>query len=165
MGKLEIGNMPNNRLKLTRSSTFITFTFCCVLLTLLISGCAKEDTLPNSPATPATSANFSWTVNGLTTTADSAICYLQLTTVYAYKNGLSQTIELNLSDIISDTYPVNAVSGNEIKYVNGSSNLSVSTGTVFITNTTGSKINGNFSGTFPAGGGSISGQFTDVAFR
>lgn len=146
-------------------SAFFKIIGSLLFFGIVFSNCAKDDTLPNSPATPATSASFSWTANGVTTTADSAICYLQLTTVYAYKNGLSQTIELNLSDVISDTYPVNAVSGNEIKYVNGSSNLSVSTGTVFITNNAGSTLNGNFSGSFPAGGGSISGQFTDVAFR
>ena len=157
--------MPSNRLKLKPISSARTLALCSLFLLLLITGCAKEDTQPNSPTTPASAANFSWTVNGVTTTADSAICYLQLTTVYAYKNGLSQTIELNLSDVISDTYPVNAVSGNEIKYVSGSSNLSVSSGTVNITNNSGSKLNGNFTGTFPAGGGSISGQFTDVAFR
>ena len=157
--------MPNNRIKLILLSSQRALPLCSLFLLLLITGCAKEDTLPNSPTSPATSASFSWTVNGVTTTADSAICYLQLTTVYAYKNGLSQTIELNLSDVISDTYPVNAVSGNEIKYVNNSSNLSVSSGTVNITNNSGSKLNGNFSGTFPSGGGAISGQFTDVAIR
>lgn len=157
--------MPNRNLSINRYRSVGTFLFYSVCLVIFAASCAKEETLPDSPSTPANSANFSWTVNGITTTADSAICYLQLTTVYAYKNGLAQTIELNLSDVISDTYPVNAVSGNEIKYVNGSSNLSVSSGTVIITNNSGSKLNGNFSGSFPSGGGTISGQFTDVAFR
>lgn len=139
-----------------------------VVLTFLIVSCAKDETQPtpttNNP-TKITYGNFQWTYNGSTTIADSAICYLQITTLFAYKSGTLSTIELNLSDVVAGTYPVNAASGNELKFVNNGTNLSASTGTVEITNNTGSKITGNFSGKFGTSTNSITGQFSDVQFR
>lgn len=136
-----------------------------LLLSILVVSCAKDDISPTPTTTPAAQANFSWTADGAATTADSAICYLQLTTIYAYKNGTSQTIELNLSDVTTGNYPVNAASGNEIKYVNASVTKAVSSGSVSLTNTGGSKLSGSFAGNFAGGTGSISGQFSNVSFR
>lgn len=140
-----------------------------ITLIALLSACAKDETTPSNPngssPTPITYGDFRWTVNGTTTVSDSAICYLQITTLYAYKSGTLSTVELNLSDVVTGTYPINLTSGNELKYVNGSTNLSASTGTVNITGNTGSKITGNFIGLFAGSTNSISGNFTDVKFR
>ncbi len=151
--------------KTLQAQVKIVMATAIVLLLLMFAACAKEEITPNTPLTPAAAASFNWTSNGTTTTADSAICYLQLTTIYAYKNGTSQTIEINLSDITSGTYPINAASGNEITYVNASVTKLVNSGTVSLTNTSGSKLSGSFEGSFSAGSGSISGQFSNVSFR
>lgn len=104
-------------------------------------------------------------MNGATTVADSAICYLQITTIYAYKGGLVNTVELNLSDVVQNTYPVNATSGNEIKVVKNSTSTIANSGTVTITSNTGSRLAGNFSGVLTGTVGTISGQFSEIRFR
>ena len=132
-------------------------------LLLFSSACVKDGSEPDTPA--ITYGNFSWTANGTTTVADSAICYLQITTIYAYKGGIVNTVELNLSDVVTGTYPVNSTSGNEIKIVKNGLNLAAGSGTVTISSNTGSRLAGNFSGVLTGTAGAVSGQFSEIRFR
>jgi hypothetical protein len=134
-----------------------------LFLVFFLNSCVKDETLPDEPL--ATTGNFSWTTGGVTTVADSAVCYLQITTIYAYKSGMLNTVELNLSDVVQGTYPVNATSGNEIKLVKNGQNLATNNGTVTISSNTGSRLAGNFSAVLSGTAGTLSGQFTEIPFR
>lgn len=140
-----------------------TLFLLSVVIMSLLTGCIKDETAPSAPA--ANMGTFSWTTGGTTTTADSAICYLQITTIYAYKGGVLNTVELNLSDVIQGIYPVNATSGNELKLVKNGVNFSASNGTVTISSNTGSRLAGNFSAVLSGTAGTISGQFSEIPFR
>lgn len=138
-----------------------------VLLLILIAGlfsCEKDTTNPD-PQNNTTNGSFNWSLNSQNTAADSAVCYLKTTTIYAYKNGLSQTVELNLSDIITNTYPVNSLSGNAITYADGNGTKEVANGSIQISANSGSKLSGSFSGTITGTTETITGSFSDVTIR
>lgn len=144
-----------------------------VCLALLVASCAKEEVTPQDPGTggggggTTNKGTFKWTLsNGNTTTADSSVCYLQFTTLYAYKSGTLTTVEINLSDMSTGTYVLSPTTGNEFKYVSGSINSSASGGTVYLTNTANGKVSGNFNCAFTnTAVGSMSGSFSDVPMR
>ena len=150
---------------------FSQHLYTCVIVLFLVAGCTKDEDEPEDPGNGSTTgtamADFKWTLsNGTTVIADSAICYPQITTIYGYKSGKSNTIELNLADIVVGTYNISSVSGNELKYVDNKVALNAASGKIEITGNTGGKMAGNFTATFSTGTiTSISGQFSDVKSR
>ena len=143
-----------------------------IVVGITLAGCAKEDDPPEDPSGggsggSVSSSVFSWTAgSGSKTTADSSVCYVQITTIYGYKNGTSNTVEINLSDIAQGSYQLSSTTGNALTYVQGGNTFNAKSGSVNITASGGGKISGNFSAAFPAGSvTSITGEFTDVRMR
>jgi hypothetical protein len=150
----------------------ISFYITAITIVLFfVAGCTKDEDEPDDPTgsttgTPVT-GNFNWTLsNGSSVVADSAVCYPQITTIYGYKTGLDNTVEINLADVVVGTYDITSFSGNELKYVRNKITTKASSGTVKITGNTGGKMAGNFSATFSTGTiTSITGEFSDVRSR
>lgn len=134
----------------------------------ILLGCAKASSDPdkNVPVTtgPTYNEEFKWTPSGgAEVTADSCHYYTSFTTIYAFKNGNSKSIEINLSALTTGTYPFNAASGNLLTYVNGTSTYTSTAGSLTISSTNDNRLAGTFS--VALGGGtvtSISGRFSDV---
>jgi len=130
--------------------------------------CTKDekDPIKNPPPT-STNGDFKWTINnGSVVVADSAVCYEQFTTIYAYKNGLLYTIEMNLSDLNPGEYIISSISGNELVYTDHNMSFGASSGTIVVSSSTNGKMNGNFNCTLSgASSSNISGQFSNVQKR
>jgi hypothetical protein len=144
---------------------YVSVTFC---LTLLLAGCAKEETEPETedPTTPinTTPPYFRWkTEPGNLVESDSSVCFVQSTVIFGYKNGNSHSVEIRLSSVNTGTYSTTL--GNELDYfVNNK--LHTGAGTFVITESTSTTVSGNF--TCSLSGGtltSISGTFASVPKR
>src|SRR4051812_12386197 len=96
--ELEISKMKRNRTEILFSITFLG-----LFSLFLLFSCAKEQDEPEEPTTATTgtvpaNSSFKWTAGSTAQViADSAVCYVQITTIYAYKGGTSKTVEINLS--------------------------------------------------------------------
>src|SRR5215204_4768471 len=116
---------------------------------LIIASCTKDNPEPEddpgTPVTPVNKGSFSYSVNGnATITADSAVYYPKFTTIYSYKLGTENTIEINLSDLVAGSYIVNSTQGNALTYETNGQTFTATSGTINITANTGSRLSGNF---------------------
>ena len=146
-----------------------------ILSLFLVFGCVKDEDGPEEPEVTTTTtgsttpqSNFKWTEGGASTstTADSSVCYVQITTLYAFKNGTVNTVEINLSDIGPGQYNISSVSGNELKYVRNGATFIAKSGLVTITSNSNGRISGNYSTAFSVSSPSgLSGEFSDVKMR
>jgi hypothetical protein len=153
----------------------ITALTSVILIIFFISGCTKDEDGPEDPGTGTTTttgsvpaSEFKWSVNTSTASviADSAFCYAQFTTLYAYKSGTVNTVEINVSDIVPGTYNISSVTGNELKYVTGGTTFNATSGSVKILTNSGGKLSGNFSCGFGSSSpSSIAGSFQEVRIR
>jgi hypothetical protein len=147
---------------ITMKKTFLTLVaLSCI--TLLWSCKKEDDANPSNNNTGG--ATFNWTDNtGATVNADSAFYVEQYHTIKAYKGGIAQFIEINLTAGAAGTYTVG--SGNAISYLNGNTLYTASTGSVVISSNTAGKMAGSFTST--GTGGSItalSGAFANMEVR
>jgi len=161
-----------NTIHLLKHMKSLFFKPICLIIffSVLIVSCAKDNPEPeDNPATPNTPVNngkFTYSVNGnATITADSAIYYPKFTTIYSYKVGLQNTIEINLSDITVGSYTVSSVMGNALTYDTNGQTFTAKSGVVNITSNTGSRLSGDFNCSFSSGISTISGQFNDIRYR
>lgn len=136
---------------------------------LLIFVTCKKDEEPG-PDTDDPGANpgqFSWKPGqGASVTADSAYYYPQFTTIYAFKNGSANMIEVNLSALSAGSYTLSSSSGNALTFVtNGTSHNAVS-GSLNISAAGNNKLSGSFSASLSGGTiTAITGSFTDIPRR
>ena len=149
--------------------TVIALTFTS---TLFLLSCAKDSSDPdkNVAITPAGNTNstvFSWTNNsGTSTSADSTNYYASFTTIFAFKNGTSNSIEINLSALTVGSYTLSSSTGNALTYIANSSTYTAKTGVVNITANNNSNLSGNFNCALSGGTlTTLSGQFVDVPKR
>ncbi len=142
------------------------------LAILMLSSCAKATTDPeketntnNGGATSTT--EFKWTPgSGSTVTSDSSYCYNSITSIFAFKNGTNNSIEITLSSMAVGAYSVSASTGNALTYVSNSTTYTAKSGAVNITTNANNKLSGNFNCSVTGGTlTSLSGQFTDVPVR
>lgn len=141
-------------------------------ISINLSSCAKASTDPDkdtstTPAGNTSTTSFQWTPNaGSSTTADSSNYYTSITTIYAFKNGLSNSIEINLSSLAVGAYTISSSTGNSLIYVANSNTYTAKSGVVNITANTSSNISGNFNCALTGGTlTTLSGQFVDVPKR
>jgi hypothetical protein len=140
--------------------------FCLVIIT----ACAKkEDSFePNTSGNTENPADnkgsFTWTAStGQAVTADSAHYYSQFTTIFAFKNGNTNSIEVNLSALTPGTYSFSSTSGNAFAFVDGSTNYDASSGSLTITAAANNRLSGSFNTNLTGGTiTSLSGTFTDI---
>lgn len=138
------------------------------VVAILFSGCAKDNTEPEpDPLNPVNLGNFSWQPStGSTVNADSSYYYLQINTIYAFKNGNLNSVEIVLSSLTVGTYSVSSVTGNDFTFVSGATTYTAGSGSVSITSTSGNKLAGNFNVNFQGGSlTNLSGSFSDVPAR
>jgi hypothetical protein len=140
-------------------------------LMVLFSSCAKDPVEPEDPNSPPVvnpdPPFFRWkTSANVTTESDSSHAYVNSKVIFAFKNGNSNSIEINLSSMNTGSYVISSVSGNQFEYQLGQTIYSGTTGTVNITQSTTSKLDGNFSCSLTGGTlSAISGSFSGIAKR
>jgi hypothetical protein len=136
----------------------------------IISACAKKedsfepDTSGNTENPADNKGSFIWTTSSSqSVTADSAFYYSQFTTIYAFKNGNANSIEMNLSALSLGTYSFSSTSGNTFAFVDGSTNYTASSGAVTITAVANNRLSGSYSTNLVGGAiTSLNGTFTDI---
>jgi PBP1b-binding outer membrane lipoprotein LpoB len=141
-----------------------------VFCILIMSSCAKKedsfepDTSGNTENPADNKGSFTWTTSsGQSVTADSAHYYSQFTTIFAFKNGTSNSIEMNLSALSLGTYSFSSTSGNAFAFVDGSTNYDASSGSLTITASANNRLSGSFNTNLTGGAiTSLSGTFTDI---
>ena len=146
-------------------------TMLAVALAIIFTACKKKSSDPEpetmttttGSGTPA-SSGFTWTPSGgSAVVADSAFYYQQYNTIYAYKNGVANYLEINLTALSVASYSVSSSSGNALTYISGSNYISASSGQINLTASANNKISGNFSTPLSSGAvASVAGQFVDI---
>ncbi len=133
----------------------------------LFFSCQKEEPEPEDPGSGSTlpKGDFKYSVNGgASITADSAVYYPSITTIYSYKNGTMNTIEMNLSALDVGSYTI--AKGNKLTYTTSGTDYVASTGAINITSKAVNSITGDFNTSFSTGTiTSISGNFSDIGSR
>lgn len=132
----------------------------------IFSGCAKEEDAPEekTPSNPITPppAKFSWVINGgAEVTADETYYVAAYSNIYAAKG--TRTVDIILDDLSKGTYQISAPAIT-IDYFDGTNTHSGKSGTVVISENTGSLLSGSFTCALSGGGSnsSITGQFSSV---
>lgn len=147
---------------------FLTrFSFLLAIIFIVVS-CAKDDSTPDEEEPPATEqGSFIWTLSsGQNVSADSAHCYNSITTVYAFKNGNSNSIEANLSSLAVGSYSISSATGNTFSYISGSTTYDGVSGTFNVSASANNKLSGSFNVNLSGGPlTSISGNFSDIRKR
>jgi hypothetical protein len=138
--------------------------------TFLFITCKKGDEAePEDPINngPVATGGLTWKAgSGATVTADSAYYYSQFTTVYAFKNGLNNSLEINLSALSAGSYSMSSATGNNLTFVTNATTYTASSGSFNITSTANNKLSGNFSVTLNGGAlTSLSGEFNAIPQR
>jgi hypothetical protein len=151
-------------------NTVASRSFLVLCFILFIVACKKEDTPETEEPTdvPAGQADFRWKYDGgATVVADSAYYYSQFTTIYAFKNGVSSSIEVNLSSLSAGSYSLSSATGNMLTYVKNAATYTTTSGSFNISSTSNTKLSGDFSGSINTGSVSttISGTFSAIPHR
>lgn len=138
-----------------------------VTCAFLLGACAKEETPEDEPPVQTDNGSFSWTLSsGQTVNADSAHCYNSINTIYAFKNGAANSIEVTLSALSVGSYSISSSTGNTFNFANGSTSYNGTSGSFAISANANNKLSGNFSVNITGGTlTSISGSFQDIAKR
>src|SRR6218665_2434148 len=151
-------------------NSFLCRSLLLLACVLFFITCKKEEEPePEEPANngPVNAGSLNWKVgSGATVTADSAYFYSQFTTVYAFKNGLNNSLEVNLSALSIGSYSLSSATGNILTFITNSTTYTASSGSFNITGTTNNKLSGNFNATFSTGTlTSLSGEFNMIPHR
>lgn len=142
----------------------IIYTFAFIALSVSIVSCSEEEANNVSPA--ATTSLFTWTSdNGTTTiTADSAYYDSRYKTIKAFKGGMAQFVEINLSNDTVGTYTLG--SANAVSYLNGTALYVANAGAVNISAKSSTKISGAFASTSTSGTITVlNGTFANISVR
>lgn len=135
---------------------------------ILFAACAKDEKEPEEETPVQTNkGTFSWTLSsGQTVNADSAHCYNSISIIYAFKNGNSNSIEIDPSSLSVGSYTISSSTGNSLAFTSGSTNYDATSGTLNITSNSGNKLTGNFNVNLSGGSlTSMSGTFKDILIR
>jgi len=133
-----------------------------------ISGCAKDQDEPKeeTPTTPVTvaPAKFTWTLSGATlATADDSYFVSQFSNIYASKvNGMS--VDITLEDLSKGTHAIAPSNGITLVYTSSTTTMNASSGSVVISENTGTSVSGSFTCALMGGGGTstIKGDFSNL---
>lgn len=143
---------------------FNSFVYAVVLLIFIaeISSCKK------SSVAPISTSGFSWTVSGVTYTADNDTAFVSGPfTIIAQKDAADITnfrmFEIDLSAFATGAYTLTS-SGDQVNYVTSTGVVTSQSGTLNITANTGTTLSGNFS-TILSGGLAMTGNFTAIPIK
>ena len=143
---------------------FNSFVYAVVLLIFItgISSCKK------SSADPTSTSGFSWTVSGVTYTADNDTAFVSGPfTIIAKKDEADianfKIFEIDLSGFTAGAYTLTS-SGDQVNYVTSTGAVTSQSGTLNITANTGTTVSGNFSTTL-SGGLAMTGNFTAIPIK
>jgi hypothetical protein len=151
-------------------STFFSRSSLLLFCALFFVTCKKESDPEPEPENnnPANPGDFRWkTSGGATVVADSAYYYSQFTTIYAFKNGTSTSIEVNLSSLAAGSYSLSSATGNVLTYVQNASTFTSAAGSFNIANTSNNKLSGDFDCSISNGSiaTTLSGTFNTIPHR
>ena len=143
---------------------FNSLMYAVVLLIFIagISSCKK------SSADPISASSFSWTVSGVTYTADNDTAFVSGPfTIIAQKDAADianyKIFEIDLSAFSTGAYTLTS-SGDQVNYVTSAGVVTSQSGTLNITANTGTTVSGNFSTTL-SGGLAMTGNFTAIPIK
>jgi hypothetical protein len=134
----------------------------------IFTACKKDDAKPDeTPSINTTPPVFNWRTNNTTNfSSDSTFCYQSFTTIFAFKNGLANSIEINLSSLATGTYTISSATGNQLTLVSSNITHTASSGNVNITTNANNKLSGTVNATFSSGTITVlTGTFTDIPKR
>jgi len=85
--------------------------FACMVL---FNSCKKDDPLPEeNPVVNTTPPIFNWKLNNTTSlSSDSTFAYQNITTIFAYKGGNANSLEIELTSLNTGTYSISSATGN-----------------------------------------------------
>lgn len=133
-----------------------------IVVSLLVIGCGKD---PNEPdeETPGTSqVKFTWSVNGGSTiTASDGYYIFSYNEIIATKAG-STAIDIILDDLTKGTHNISPSNGITLEYYDGSATFDGKSGTVTISENTGTSLSGSFTCVLNGGTTTIAGQFSNL---
>ncbi|MCC6372668.1 MAG: hypothetical protein IT236_16815 [Bacteroidia bacterium] len=139
--------------------------FACIVL---FNSCKKDDPLPEeNPVVNTTPPIFNWKLNNITSlSSDSTFAYQNITTIFAYKGGNANSLEIELTALNTGTYSISSATGNAFTLVSGNVSHKASSGSVIITTNANNKLSGTVSVAFSTGTiTTLTGDFTDVTKR
>lgn len=156
-----------------RKPYFLKFILLLLLSSLIfLISCAKASSDPDKNTSTVPSGNtsntqFTWTNNaGSSVTADSSNYYTSFTTIFAFKNGITNSLEINLSSLNVGAYLLSNTTGNALTYIVNSTTYTAKSGTVNITANNSAGLSGNFNCALSGGTlTSLNGQFTEIPKR
>ncbi|MES2680763.1 MAG: hypothetical protein V4635_12800 [Bacteroidota bacterium] len=121
--------------------------FVLAAATLFLVACAKDKDEPEpDPTSPGTQGTFNWQPSpGSPVIADSAYYYFQINTIYAFKNGNNNSVEIVLSSMSAGNYSFSSTTGNDFTFVSGSTTYTAGSGSLNITSAANNKLSGNLS--------------------
>ena len=145
----------------------IFFNYLVYAVALLIFITASSSCKKSSPE-PAAASGFSWTVSGVTYTADNDSAFVSGPfTIIAKKDESDvsnfKIFEIDLSAFTAGAYTLTAT-GDQVNYVTGTGVATSQSGTLNITENTGTTVSGNFSASL-SGGLTMTGNFTGVPVK
>ena len=136
------------------------------LFVLLFIGCAKETDAPKeeTPVTPTAPAKkFMWTINGGSAiVADDSYFVPAFDNIVASKG--TATVDIILDTLGKGTHNISPSLGITLDYNDGTNTRSGKSGSVIITENTGTLISGTFTSSLIGGGttSTITGEFSNV---
>lgn len=142
------------------------FLLFLIPVAVVISGCAKDEDEPEeeNPTTPAATPKFTWTLGGGTlVTADDSYFVSEFSNIYASRtNGMS--VDINLSDLNTGNHIIAPSNGVTLEYASSSGTLNATSGSVVISENTGTSVSGTFTCNLSGSGvnSTIKGDFSKV---
>ncbi len=129
---------------------------------LLFSSCQKEASKPEEETTTPTAVTtkFTWTAGSTSATADNSFYVPAFNNIYAAKvNGAY--VDITLEDLNKGNHTINPSQGVTLEYSDGTNTFKGKSGTVTISENTGTKLSGSYNCTLE-NGTNISGSFSNV---
>ncbi|WP_317899676.1 hypothetical protein [Aurantibacillus circumpalustris] len=146
--------MKNNR--------FFLFTALTIVMMSLIIACAKETNEPEEEPPVASQVKFTWSINGGSTIdASDGYCISAYNEIIAIKTGAT-AIDIILEDLNKGSHAISPANGITLEYNNGSANFNGKSGSVTITENSGTTLAGTFNCSLDGNGGSLTGQFSNL---
>lgn len=148
------------------------YAMCLFSLSVFFTGCASD------PVNLVPSHSLTWTINGVSHTAEQSDAYYFSNTIIAEKNVSDPANKLHLEILLAGmpgpgftagTYTLANGGGNTLTYGIGTTPVNnwpySLSGTLTITSKSGNIINGNFNATLNGTNGTISGSFTNLSIQ
>jgi hypothetical protein len=146
----------------------LKITISLSVLALIFTACQKDEPEvkieePVNTVPPI----FNWQLNtGTSFSSDSTFCYTGFNDIYAFRNGLANSLEIKLSALTTGTYNISSANGIALTLTSANKTYTANSGKVIINASSSNKISGTVNATFNSTVvSSLSGNFTDVTKR